>query len=449
MTTIGSTAFYKCQSLGTITVSSGNTTYDSRNNCNAIIESVTNALIVGCQNTIIPNSVTSIGDRAFSGCSGLTSVTIPNSVTHIEDYAFSGCSGLTSVNIPNSVTSIGEGAFNRCSGLTSVTIPNSVTSFGEYAFYYCYSLTSVTIPNSVTSIGKYAFNLCSGLTSVTVERETPVRIDFYTFTSQADATLYVPYGCKAAYEAADYWKEFKEIVEMAPESIGITDISQLDNAIYIEPVEARCGTQVTLSVKMKNSVAVQTIQFDLYLPDGISVIANDDGELITASKERIRKYQYFNSSIQPDGALRLLAQATTTNIAAGDGEICMVTVGVPEDMEEGEYPILFKEMRIVGKDNTNHTPSPNLIQTKLVVSSYIPGDANGDGEIDAIDFNIIGNHILGFGQSQFNAKAADINGDGEVDAIDFNMVANFILYGSYGGASASREFIVEDDKDPS
>ena len=82
-------------------------------------------------------SVTSIGDRAFEGCSGLTSATIPNSVTSISFYAFGGCSGLTSVTIPNSVTSIGSSAFNGCSSLTSVTIPNSVISIGNYAFAYC------------------------------------------------------------------------------------------------------------------------------------------------------------------------------------------------------------------------------------------------------------------------------------------------------------------------
>ncbi|GHS85454.1 hypothetical protein FACS1894201_05160 [Bacteroidia bacterium] len=115
---------------------------------------------------IIQSGVTSIGSSAFSGCSGLTSVTIPNSVTSIGSSAFSGCSGLTSVTIPNSVTSIGDWAFQNCSGLTSVTIGNSVTSIGSLAFSGCSGLTSVTIPNSVTSIGSYAFYNCIGLTTV-------------------------------------------------------------------------------------------------------------------------------------------------------------------------------------------------------------------------------------------------------------------------------------------
>ena len=116
----------------------------------------------------IPNSVTSIGYRAFYDCTGLTSITIPNSVTSIGGYAFSGCNGLTTITIPNNVTSIGSSAFGGCSGLTSITIPNSVTSIDDKVFYNCTGLTSVTIPNSVTSIGYSMFAYCSSLTSVTI-----------------------------------------------------------------------------------------------------------------------------------------------------------------------------------------------------------------------------------------------------------------------------------------
>ena len=146
----------------------GNTKYDSRDNCNAIIETETNTLIFGCKSTVIPDGVTSIGKSAFRICSGLTSVTIPNSVESIGYSAFSGCSGLTSVTIGNSVTSIGGMAFYVCSGLKSVTIPNSVTSIGQSAFSGCSGLTSVTIPNSVTSIENEVFYSCSGLKSVTI-----------------------------------------------------------------------------------------------------------------------------------------------------------------------------------------------------------------------------------------------------------------------------------------
>ena len=108
----------------------------------------------------VPDSVTSIGNGAFSNCYGLTSVIIPNSVTSIGDVAFRDCTGLTSVIIGNGVTRIGDRTFSNCTGLSSVFIGNSVTTIGGYAFYDCTSLTSVTISDSITSVGVDAFYNC-------------------------------------------------------------------------------------------------------------------------------------------------------------------------------------------------------------------------------------------------------------------------------------------------
>ncbi len=194
VTSIGYRAFSGCSSLTAINCSSGNTNYLSQdgvlfnNNKTELIcypagksessytipDSVTSigdSAFQGCsslKSVTIPDSVTSIGSSAFLGCSGLTSVTIPDSVTSIGSSVFYGCSGLTSVTIPDSVTSIGDGAFFRCSRLPSITIPESVTSIGNEAFYGCDSLASVTIPDSVTSIGGSAFKYCSSLTTVTI-----------------------------------------------------------------------------------------------------------------------------------------------------------------------------------------------------------------------------------------------------------------------------------------
>ena len=168
VTAIGDHAFYGCTGLTSIVVSSDNRVYDSRDNCNAIIKTASNTLIAGCQNSFIPDGVTSIDSYAFYQCTGLTSIEIPSSVTGIGQYAFSGCTGLTSIEIPGSVTSIGDGAFQSCKGLTRIEIPSGVTSIGNSAFYYCTGLTSIEIPSGVTSIGNSAFYNCNGLKSIEI-----------------------------------------------------------------------------------------------------------------------------------------------------------------------------------------------------------------------------------------------------------------------------------------
>lgn len=162
-------AFSGCTNLNSISVSEGNTRYDSRNNCNAIIETSSATIIQGCINTKIPESIISIGEGAFSECDKLTSIIIPNSVTNIGENAFANCKGLSSINIPNSICEIGNLAFMECENLNSVTISNGVNSIGEQAFVGCKKLSSIIIPQSVLSIGEGAFNYCTGLTSVIIQ----------------------------------------------------------------------------------------------------------------------------------------------------------------------------------------------------------------------------------------------------------------------------------------
>ena len=164
----------------------------------------------------IENSVTSIGDRAFSLCSGLTNITIPNSVTSIGVGAFEICTGLKSITIPNSVTSIGKGAFSGCTGLTSITIPNSVTSIGSYAFDYCTGLKSITIPESVTSIGGGAFESCTNIKTIYCRSQEPPVCGNSALDGidTSNCTLFVPEGTESLYKAADQWKEFFFIEEI-------------------------------------------------------------------------------------------------------------------------------------------------------------------------------------------------------------------------------------------
>lgn len=132
VTTIGKGAFYDCINLTSITVDANNPKYDSRNNCNAIIETASNTLIQGCDRTIIRNTITSIGERAFYGCYRLISITIPDSVTSIGDSAFSNCINLMSIIIPDSVTSIGDSAFSDCINLTIYCVANIQPSGWAY-----------------------------------------------------------------------------------------------------------------------------------------------------------------------------------------------------------------------------------------------------------------------------------------------------------------------------
>lgn len=169
VTSIGIGAFGG-SAVKSLSVNSGNKVYDSRGNCNAIIETKTNILIAGSQNTVIPNTVKEIGEEAFYSIDLLKSITIPNSVTKIGSWAFTFCDDLESVTLPDSLAVIDSYAFEDCYKLNSITIPSSVKTIGRDAFCGCSSLTAFHVPASVTAIGDEVLSWCLSLESITVDK---------------------------------------------------------------------------------------------------------------------------------------------------------------------------------------------------------------------------------------------------------------------------------------
>ena len=163
---INANAFGNCSLLTSIAVDENNEVYDSRNYCNAIIETATNTLIKGCSTTTIPDDITKIGEYAFSRIYNLDSIVIPEDVLEIGDYAFMGCGNLTSVTIPKGVTKIGRAAFMFCYDLASIVIPKSVTEIGVDALEYCDGLTTVTLPKRFKGKEKEIFGNCEKLPKI-------------------------------------------------------------------------------------------------------------------------------------------------------------------------------------------------------------------------------------------------------------------------------------------
>jgi len=200
VTSLGSYVLNGCSSLGSIVVESNNTVYDSRKNCNAIVEKSSNKIMCACNSTVIPATITAIGDKAFETLT----------LTHIE--------------IPSSVLSIGNNAFNGCQKLDSLILSDQLQSIGSYAFSNCIAMKKLVIGSGVNNIGDYAFYKCSALQSVRsriADPETVVYADgtsaythIFDYVNRVQIPLYVPHGTKHLYTADPHWNDFKNIVEI-------------------------------------------------------------------------------------------------------------------------------------------------------------------------------------------------------------------------------------------
>lgn len=254
VTSIGKDAFQNCSALNSITVENGNNVYDSRDNCNALIESSTNKLIRGCKNTIIPNTIETIEENAFSGCAGLTSIDIPNGVLSIGRWAFSGCGDLTTITIHSSLMSIGSLAFSSCPNITD---------------YYCYS-------------SNYSLN---------------PGIDDYDYM-WSKVTLHVPSAYISYFSSYTPWSRFSAIVPIVDPGTGILETPTI--SIVNGILKFDCGTDgadyvYTITYPLTTHSAGNNVQLPQTFT--VSVYAVKDG--------------YVNS----DTAIK---QVTITNDLKGD-----------------------------------------------------------------------------------------------------------------------------------
>ncbi len=390
ITSIGESAFSSCSGLTSVSMPNSviSIGYKAFYDCS------------GLTSITIPNSVTSIDESAFSGCSGLTSITIPNSVTSIGDVVFADCSSLTSFTIPNSVTSIGRSAFDWCSGLTSITIPNSVTSIGDRAFSNCTGLTSVTIGNSVTSIGGSAFNNCSALTSITIPNSvTSIGFDaFYHCSGLTSVTIgnSVSSIGEYAFNACDNLRKVVAYPKAIP-TVYTNSFGHYDAALYVlcDVYDDYFFDDVLGTFKVIDCISADEVEF----PDKVEIEVNKNNNAIITwpSKNAANSYELVVSK-DGDVFCKYLFNA--------NGQLCSI------DFRTRAAEIGF-QFTITGLD----------VASKY---DYVLSALDGFGEILESYSGVFTTNA--YEGSHEDSEKPEEGGDGTVTSLDENLVdANIII----------------------
>lgn len=418
VTSIGDFAFSSCSGLTSMTVSSGNTVYDSREGCNAIIETASNKLLFGCMNTTIPNSVTSIKSRAFYNNRGLTSI-----------------------NIPNSVITVGDSTFWNCSNLANATIGNSVNTIGTYAFYGCSGLTTVSMGSSLSSIGDRAFYGCSALQTVTCLATTPPTIQEYTFNPYPDM-LYVPMESVDAYNTALYWRSFGNISGIVPGYNtfvvdGIYYSSMNGNTAKVIANENIEG-YYTGNVVIPSTVTYQGMTFDVVAIDDNAFDGCYDlasvviGENVTAIGEQAFQGCVGLTSVTIGSNVASIASKAFNYCNALTTVTCLGTVPPVMASSDCFSNVAYNRAKLmVPRDYIEDYQATDYwyrFATIEGVGDVTPsmGDMNGDGRITISDVTTLIDTLLTTSDYYENG---DLNGNGRLDIGDVTSLIDFLLRG--------------------
>jgi len=453
VTSIGESALAHCSNLKSIVVAEDNLVYDSRNGCNAIIETWTNVLVAGCSTTTIPEDVVSIGNSAFEGCKKLTDVVIPERVADIGMHAFADCNGLTSITCESVIPPVcGDNAFGNVEKSIPVYVSASPVAVYQAAdgwkeFTNIQAMASDVLATSLTldaAEASLAPDETLTLTATllpedatnpalawTSSNEKVATVDEYgvvTAVADGEATITV-----STTDGSNLSATCVVTVE-TKEAEG--DVTDYDNMIYFEDATAFVNTTVTLPLQMKNSASITAVQFDVYLPEGVTIEKTSRGKYnVTFNEDRADNTTHtLSSALQDDGAIRVLCYSTESyDFLGGEGAIFYFPLEIPE-MEDGDYDVVIRNIVLTDVSGTKYE-IPSMTST-MTVLNVAPGDCNADNTIDVADIVVLANHILGTTADGFVEKAADYNADGAVDVADIVNIANYILNGNHAGARA-------------
>ena len=319
------------------------------------------------------------------------------------------------------MTSIGDYAFSDCSGLTSITIPNRVTSIGKYAFRGCSGLTSVIIPSGVTSIGSDAFSGCSGLKHLySFAQNVPQAGDaFKEGVAFSLATLHVHAESMFSYNAADGWSNFINIVALTDQEISDLDPATIDAQISIAEATVCCGGKITIPVQFNSGLAFGGLQCEVVLPAGVTL------NKVTKTERLSGAFTLTKSQTGDNTYLILLYNIERAAFAGTDGPLFNLVVEADENTVVGDYEIQVKGI-VVSDVDGNETALAN-VSAALHVAQNDMGDVNNDGKVNVTDIMAVASYILKFNVPGFNVWAADVSGDGKINVTDIMGIANIIL----------------------
>ena len=455
-------SFAGCTGLTSIRVDNANTVYDSRGNCNAIIETATNKLMSGCKTTVIPSSVTTLGERSFKDHRTLTNIVIPTSVTEIGNQAFDGCSGLDSIDIPLSVTKVGRYSFHNCTGFTSLVIPSSITEtdyctfsgcsrlksltlpetltrIGYMSFSGCLGLTEVTIPASVNYISAYAFNGCSYLRTVTCLAVEPPFLGTYNF-STFSKTLRVPITAVDDYSVAENWRSFTTI-----EGIFVPGMRFEVDGIYYETT-SESAVKVTYRDENYN-----TYSGDVVIPDSVSFMEHSFD--VTAIDDHA-----FDDSDMLE-SVKISNSVTTIGMQAFQGCTSLMSVEIGSGVDSiaaqafnycnaltaikcrGLIPPKMANVNVFSNKAYNQAvlsvplaaiddySAADYWYWFLTIEGFGPaGDVNGDGVLSIGDVTLLVDLLLQGAEAP--VSNGDVNGDGIVSIGDVTSLIDILLAGN-------------------